>query len=205
MMNFLKCGALVFAGAFALATAAQADRLTKAEHGAAKDAIKANHKAAKSACDAFAKNAKSICVEQADGDEKIARADLEARNEPSAKSHYKARVARAEAEADVGKQRCQDKAGNGKDVCEKEIDAAKVYALANAKTEMKTWKANADAIDVKAEANTKAKEAVASARHDAAGEKRDADYAVAKEKCEVLAGPTKEACVNKAKAEYGQK
>ena len=205
MMNFLKCSVLAFAGVFGLATTAQAGLLTKAEHSAAKDAIKINHKAAKKACDAFANNAKSICVEQANGDEKIARADLAERDEPTAKSHYKTRVARAEAEYDVAKQRCEDKAGNDKDVCVKEVKAAKVYALANAETQMKTWKANATAIEVKADANTKAKDTVATARRDAASDKRDADYAVAKEKCQAFAGATKELCVNQAKADFGQK
>jgi hypothetical protein len=204
-MNFLKSGVLVLASTFGLASAAQADVLSKPEYNAAKDAIKINHKAAKKACDAFANNAKAICVEQANGDEKIAHADLEDRNDPTAKSHYKTRVARAEAEYDIAKQRCDDKAGNDKDVCVKEVKAAKVYALANAETQMKTWKARTTANEVKADANTKAKESITAAKHDAASDKRDADYAVAKEKCEAFAGPTKELCVNKAKAEYGQK
>lgn len=38
----------------------------------------------------------------------------------------------------------------------------------------------------------------------AAQDKRDADYAVAKEKCDVLAGEAKLACTNQAKAMHGK-
>jgi hypothetical protein len=42
------------------------------------------------------------------------------------------------------------------------------------------------------------------ARKDAASDKRDAEYAVAKEKCDVLAGTPKDACVTDAKMRYGK-
>jgi len=35
-------------------------------------------------------------------------------------------------------------------------------------------------------------------------DKRDADYAVAKEKCDALSGNAKELCVNEAKKHYGK-
>jgi len=48
------------------------------------------------------------------------------------------------------------------------------------------------------------KEAPAGVSKDAATEKRDADYAVAKEKCDVLASEAKLACMNQAKAMHGK-
>jgi hypothetical protein len=51
---------------------------------------------------------------------------------------------------------------------------------------------------------TKAKEACSEARQDAAAKKRDADYAVAKEKCNAMAGDAKERCMNEAKMHYGK-
>jgi len=48
----------------------------------------------------------------------------------------------------------------------------------------------------------KAKEISEEARHDAAVEKRDADYAVAK--CDAMAGGAKDLCVNKAKVQYSK-
>jgi len=50
----------------------------------------------------------------------------------------------------------------------------------------------------------KAKEKGSEARHDAAADKRDADYAVAKEKCDAMSGNAKEGCVNEAKKRYGK-
>lgn len=50
----------------------------------------------------------------------------------------------------------------------------------------------------------KAKEKGSEARHDAAADKRDADYAVAKEKCNAMSGDAKECCMNKAKVHYGK-
>ncbi len=41
------------------------------------------------------------------------------------------------------------------------------------------------------------------ARKDAAMQKRDADYAVAKEKCDVLAGAAKDKCIDSAKIKFG--
>ena len=44
----------------------------------------------------------------------------------------------------------------------------------------------------------------AEARKDASADKRDADYKVAIEKCDALAGPAKDACVSNAKVQYGK-
>jgi hypothetical protein len=41
-------------------------------------------------------------------------------------------------------------------------------------------------------------------RHEATKDKRDADYKVAIEKCDALAGPAKDSCVSGAKAQYGK-
>lgn len=41
-------------------------------------------------------------------------------------------------------------------------------------------------------------------RQDAASEKREADYAVAKEKCNALSGDAKERCMDEAKSYYGK-
>jgi len=54
------------------------------------------------------------------------------------------------------------------------------------------------------EADKKSDEKSAEARHDAATDKRDADYAVAIEKCDALAGNPKDVCVNDAKRHYGK-
>jgi len=44
----------------------------------------------------------------------------------------------------------------------------------------------------------------ADARKQAAEDKRNADYKVAIEKCDALAGAAKDACISRAKAQFGK-
>ena len=56
----------------------------------------------------------------------------------------------------------------------------------------------------KAKAAGKAAQAAkAAAKKDASSEKREADYAAAKERCDSLAGTAKDGCVTDAKVKYG--
>ena len=52
---------------------------------------------------------------KAGGREKVAKAELEARDKPSENASYKLRVARADADYSVAKEACDDKAGNVKE------------------------------------------------------------------------------------------
>jgi len=54
------------------------------------------------------------------------------------------------------------------------------------------------------DANQVARDKTAAARGDAATNKRDADYAVAREKCDVFAADAKDTCIKEAKARFGQ-
>jgi hypothetical protein len=91
-------------------------------------------------------------------------------------------MAKADAAYDVAKEKCDDRKGNDKDVCVKEAKAAHTQATADAKANKK----------------------VAEVRKDAADDKRDAAYNVAKEKCDGLSGDTKAQCLATAKARYGK-
>jgi len=142
--------------------------------------IAAEYKSAKAKCGSLAGNAKDICVEEAKGKRKVAKAELEARYKPSKKMDYEVSVAKAAVEYAVAKEKCDDKAGNDKDVCVKEAKAALVRSGSDAKAQFNTSKANARAKEESSAARTKAKEAGSEARQDAAAEKRDADYAVVK-------------------------
>ena len=148
-------------------------------------------------------NANDICKAEAAGNEKIAKAELEARYEPTEKTRYKSWMAKAEAHYKVAKERCDDKAGNDKDVCMKEAKAEFVHAKADAKVKMKTTEAAAAEHDTTTDAHMKAHEKAADVQHDAAKDKRDADYAVAKEKCGTYSGNAKDTCINQAKAKFG--
>ena len=126
-------------------------------------------------------NAKDICVAEAKAKQTRTEMMAEAAWKDTPKAHEHATHEIAEADYKVAKERCDDKAGNDKDVCVKEAKAVMV-------------KANADA---------KATHKVADARVDASKDKREADYKVAAEKCDAMAGDAKSACVAQAKAKYG--
>ena len=181
MITLQHCKTALAIAAMVTTTGAFAD-LNKADYNAAKDRISADYKADKSACDTFSGNQKDICVEQAKGKEKVARAELEYGNSGKAADGNKVAVAKADAAYAVAKEMCDDKGGNAKDVCVTEAKAAHTKGLADAKLNKK----------------------VGEAKMDAADDKRDADYKVATEKCDSLAGGAKAACISAAKARFNK-
>ena len=192
-MNKFNLTALSAAFCVAMSTGAMAGAMSKADYKAAKADIAAKYKADTAACTAMTGNAKDICVLEAKGRDKVARANLEASDTPSAAHRYDVRIAKADSAFAIAKERCDDFSGNAKDVCVKEAKSGYVAAKADAKLAEKTGDANAVA---------RAK--TTEARKDAATEKRDADYAVAKEKCDAFAGDAKASCIKDAKARYSQ-
>lgn len=167
---------------FALSGGALAQAMTKNQYQSAKDAIAAELKAAKADCQTLSANAGDICKAKAGGREKVALAELETWYKPSANATYELRLARADADFRLAREICDDKAGNVKDVCVKEAKAGEVAARADAKERLKTT----------------------DARDEAASARREADYAVAKEKCGSFAGDAKSNCMNDAKARFGK-
>lgn len=165
-----------------VACALPATAATKADYEATKDRAKADYQVASDRCKTLAGNTKDICVAEA----KAARTRADETGEADYKNTPKAREDAAdniaEADYDVAKQRCDAKTSNAKDVCLKEAKAAQVKAKADAKVATKTD----------------------SVRADAAGDKRDANYKVAMEKCDGFSGDTKDACQKSAKANFGK-
>lgn len=148
----------------------------------ARSAAKATYDTDKKQCDSLAGNAKDVCVEEAKARRVTTEANAEAASKGTAKARAEAAEDIAEAQYDVAKERCDDKGGNAKDVCVKEADAALAKAKADAKASLK----------------------VSEARTDAQKDKMKADYKLAAEKCETLAGDAKDSCVAQAKMQYGQ-
>lgn len=177
----LRCS-LMLGALLSLFGASQAATLSKADYDAGKDRIKADYKMDHAACDKLAKNAKDICVEEAKAKEKIAYAELDYAQSNKPADWTKVQEAKADGAYAVAKERCDDKAGNDKDVCVKEAKATHVAAMADAKAAKK----------------------IGEARKDAAEDKRDAEYKVAAEKCESLSGESKALCVSAAKSKYGK-
>ena len=127
-------------------------------------------------------NAKDICVEEAKAKEKVALAELEYGYTGKAADQTKVSEVKATTAYAVAKEKCDDKAGNDKDVCRKEAKAVETKALVDAKM-------------VKDVAET---------RKDGAQDKMDADYKVAVEKCDAMAGDAKSSCIASAKTKFGK-
>lgn len=163
-------------------SAVQAATLSEAEYKAGKTRISADYKADKAACAAMSANAKDICVQEAKAKEMVARAELEYSYSGKAGDQTKVLEAKARSAYAVAKEKCDDKAGNAKDVCVKEAKAVEVKALADIKMGKKIGEAKKEASD----------------------DKRDANYQVAVEKCDALAGNAKTNCVAAAKAKFGK-
>ncbi len=184
----------VAAVAVTLAFAGSAFAMTKAEIKAEKSAIASQLGAASTQCKTLKANAKDICMAEAKGASKVARAELEERQSSTPKTRYNTRVAKAQSIYDVAREKCDDLAGNVKDVCVKDAKAVLVTGKANAKSDMK-------AVDAREVANEK----VSAARKDATEDKRDANYAAAAERCDKFSGEVKNRCVADAKASFGVK
>ena len=159
---------------------------------AVKDAD-AQYKVAKQTCSSLSGNAKDICLAEAKGKNSVAKADAEAAYKNTAKARENARVVHAQAMYNVAVEKCDDLAGNPRDVCVKEAKAELVKGKSNAKVDRVASDTNRDAATTQADA-----------RKDANADKREAEYKVAIEKCDALAGAAKDACVRSAKVQYGK-
>ena len=167
--------------------------ISKDSYAAAKKNADAQYKIDNDACASLSANAKDICVAEAKGKDNVAKAEAEAAYENTPKARENARVAHAQAKYDVAIEKCDDLSGNPKDVCVKEAKAGLVKGKADAKVDRVT-------AVTRQEASTKQFEA----RKDASADKRDAEYKVAIEKCDALAGTAKDTCVSNAKVQHGK-
>jgi hypothetical protein len=99
------------------------------------------------------------------------------------RADYDAAVKKANADYKTAKEKCEALKGNAEDVCSKEAKGAEKVAKAEAEA---------------------ARDGTDRARMKAAKVKADADYDVAKEKCDDLKGNDKDVCRKEAKAAHTQ-
>lgn len=180
--------ALTAAAAMAAAIPGYA-AMTKDSYKSTTRQIDATFKADKEQCKSLKGNAKDVCMAEAKAKQNIAKADAEADYKNTDKARADARKTRADAEYSVAKEKCDDLAGNAKDVCIKEAKAARVSGKADAKVAKTAGAARGD---------------VNEARRDAQEDKRDAQYKVAVEKCDSFSGDAKDRCVKDAKVRFGK-
>ena len=111
---------------------------SKDEAKAEKQKIEADYKAAKDKCKDMKGNEKDICMAEAKGHEKVAKAELAAKQKDTPKNRYDVAVAKADADYDVAKEKCDDMKGKEKDQCKKDAKAAHDTAKKQAKSERDT-------------------------------------------------------------------
>ncbi|WP_255988723.1 hypothetical protein [Chitinolyticbacter albus] len=145
-------------------------------------AVKDRYDASAKRCDGLSGNAEDVCEQQAKADRDIGLAEIDASRKNTDAARLESAKVRAKANYAVANERCDDLAGNKKDVCQEKAKAERDKTLA----EIEARKEGGSALD------------------EAAKEKREADYKVAKERCDDLAGDAQTTCVNEAKRRYAQ-
>jgi len=108
--------------------------------------------------------------------------EVSSENKRAADLKYDQTVHQAKADYKAARARCDKLGGNDKDVCVKQAKAAETAAIADAKEAKKNAGANADA-------------------H---ADKREAEFKVAREKCESMSGNSRDICEKEAEARYRQ-
>ena len=196
MITICATAGLAFAGTAAAQMAAStmpASPLSKDGYAVAKASAESQYKIDKKACDSLSANAKDVCAAQAKGKENVAKADAKAAFENTPKARENARVELAKANYDIAIEMCDDHAGNPKDVCVKEAKSGLVKGKADAKVDRVAADTRQDGAAKRADA-----------REEASADKRNAEFKVAIEKCDDLAGAAKDACVSGAKVQFGK-
>lgn len=126
--------AIALCAASAIASAqTTATTMTKADYDAAKDRIEMEHKNAKKACDAMKDNAKDICNEEANGKQRVGKAELENKYKPTPANAAKLEEAKADSTYEVAKEKCEDQKGDAEKVCKADAKAAHERAVKAAK------------------------------------------------------------------------
>lgn len=181
---------LVFGGAAYAADGPST--MTKKEYRASQDRIEVDYQSARRHCDSMSDNAKDVCQREAKGNEKVARTELEAQYKNTDRARHNAQQAKADAQYDVARERCDDMKGNQKDVCVKDAKAAHEKAKADIAASIRTGAKSG------AMGSTTSTSGKREAREDAA----DAKYDAAKERCDSMSGDARDRCVADAKMHY---
>ena len=161
---------------------AQAAQIGTVDYKAGKTKIAADYKADQLACKGMTANAKDVCQEEAKAKEKNDLAALEYGHTGKASDEKKMLSVQVDTAYAVAKEKCDDLAGNAKDVCVQEAKAVHTKGLA----ELKLVKE------------------VAAAGKDAKESSREADLKLANEKCDALTGDAKSTCQSAAQARFGK-
>jgi hypothetical protein len=132
-MTLKPIAAMLIAGGLAMAQPALSAGMSREAYNAEKDRIDAAYKAEHAKCDGLKDNAKDVCQKEAKAHQKVAKAEAEAQYRGTARAQTNAKIAKADAEYDVAKEKCDDKSGDAKDACQDQAKATHSKAVAEAK------------------------------------------------------------------------
>lgn len=117
----------------AFTAGASAAGITDEAYKTRKDEISSTYKNDKKDCESKSGTARDICLVQAEGKMNVAKAKLEEQRNPTAENQYEAKVAQAEADYNVAKERCKVNSGDAEDACEEAAESGFEAAKAKAK------------------------------------------------------------------------
>jgi hypothetical protein len=129
MITLLAAAGIAVAGSASAMNETMSPDAYKAEKGK----IETQYHADREQCASMKGNARDVCSAEAKGKEKVAKADLEADYRKTDRARHEARIAKADADYAVAKEKCDDASGRAKETCVKDAKAAHAKAIADAK------------------------------------------------------------------------
>lgn len=184
--------ALLATALFCAAGAQAAGAMSKDLYKAQQVRIEAEYDAAQARCKPLKGNHRDVCNERVRGARDIQVAELALQYKPTAENDEKLRVAKAEAIYAVAVQGCKTMDGNAREVCRKDAKAS----FAGAKAEAKLQR---DVVMPELRSQTVVRE-----RTEAADRQLEAQFAAARERCEMLPGEGRENCMLDARKRFGK-
>jgi hypothetical protein len=126
---------MVSATALGLSAAVDSPRslMSPVDYGAGKKAIEGEIRMSIAKCRDLEGQARDLCKVEARADERVRKADLEARYRGTVAAAADAKLARAKAQFEVAKVKCADQHGEAKIACLRTARADKAKALSDAK------------------------------------------------------------------------
>ncbi len=107
--------------------------MARSDYDAAKTTIESDARQAQNRCRDLEGQAKDICRAEARADERIRKADLDARYRGTTTASAEAKITRAKAQYDVAKAKCSGEHGSDKLSCMRAAREEKAKALSEAK------------------------------------------------------------------------
>lgn len=182
--------------ALQLCLPATAQVLARRDHQAREEAISIRYVAAHRKCAALGGHPRNICVAEASAQARTARAELDARDRPSAQARRRALDVAADSRYAVDRARCDARARTARSGCVADADAARLRSRAEARVLLRAAQDRASA---------SAGEESARRLDDASGAPNPGRHAEARTQCGgYTSGGTRTLCLEQAGKRFGK-